>query len=251
MPGLMRQPVIRKYEEAGRKFPIFIFSTQGGGLYAAYHSALFLARMQDRCPIFSDHIFSLVGVSGGGLGAAIFAGSVADRKLEEQRIGCSIEGAIAKSTPHETLVRTVLERDFLGPLLWAAVFQELPAIFAHKAKTTDRADTLEQAFQAAWRSTLTNLGSKLPGDYLDRDFYGVAGTPAQPRLTLVTTIVETGRGRSFSYPHSTGPTNSTISATGRTLPFSFGFPSSRLSKAVGLSAPDPDRRALKLRVTPR
>src|SRR5258706_2825494 len=57
----------------GRKYPVFVVAAQGGGYYAAYHSGLFLARLEDRCPSFADHTFAVSSVSGGSLGAAVFA----------------------------------------------------------------------------------------------------------------------------------------------------------------------------------
>jgi hypothetical protein len=37
---------------SGNPYPIFIVTAQGGGIYAAYNAAVFLARMQDLCPTF-------------------------------------------------------------------------------------------------------------------------------------------------------------------------------------------------------
>ena len=42
-------------------------------MYAAYHPALSLARLTDQCPEFAHHLFGISSVSGGSLGAAVFA----------------------------------------------------------------------------------------------------------------------------------------------------------------------------------
>ena len=55
------------------EYPVYIVTAQGGGIYAAYQSALFLARLQDYCPAFRHHVFAISSVSGGSLGAATFA----------------------------------------------------------------------------------------------------------------------------------------------------------------------------------
>lgn len=67
-----RRPVIEAYRQEKRAYPLFIVAAQGGGFYAAYHSALSLARLQDACPEFADHVFAISSVSGGSLGAAVF-----------------------------------------------------------------------------------------------------------------------------------------------------------------------------------
>jgi hypothetical protein len=58
---------------SGNPYPIFIVTAQGGGIYAAYNAAVFLARMQDLCPTFRRHLFAISAVSGGSVGAATFA----------------------------------------------------------------------------------------------------------------------------------------------------------------------------------
>jgi hypothetical protein len=62
------RPDRRDYDE----YPVYIVAAQGGGIYTAYQSALFLARLQDLCPGFKNHLFAISSVSGGSLGAATF-----------------------------------------------------------------------------------------------------------------------------------------------------------------------------------
>ena len=78
---LARQGEIETYgaRNRGQKFPIFVVAAQGGGYYAAYHSALFLARVADRCPNFGQHVFAISSVSGGSLGAAVFTEALRHR----------------------------------------------------------------------------------------------------------------------------------------------------------------------------
>ena len=61
------------YEDRNQPYPVYIVAARGGGLYAAYHTAKFLARLQDQCPNFAQHTFAISGVSGGSLGGAVFA----------------------------------------------------------------------------------------------------------------------------------------------------------------------------------
>jgi hypothetical protein len=58
------------------EYPVYVVAAQGGGIYAAYQTAIFLARMQDVCPEFKDHLFAISSVSGGSVGAAIFTAAL-------------------------------------------------------------------------------------------------------------------------------------------------------------------------------
>ena len=63
----------RKKYPQGEPYPVYIVSAQGGGIYAAYHAATTLAKLTDDIPSFPQHIFAISGVSGGSLGASVFA----------------------------------------------------------------------------------------------------------------------------------------------------------------------------------
>ncbi|MGE0627466.1 MAG: hypothetical protein AB7O43_06535 [Hyphomicrobiaceae bacterium] len=54
-------------------YPVYVVAAQGGGIYAAQHAATLLARLQDLCPRFRHHLFAISSVSGGSLGAGVFA----------------------------------------------------------------------------------------------------------------------------------------------------------------------------------
>src|SRR5690606_37338373 len=54
--------------------PVFVVAAAGGGLRAAYWTALLLAEMDDRtCGQFGRHVLAASGVSGGSLGLALYA----------------------------------------------------------------------------------------------------------------------------------------------------------------------------------
>jgi hypothetical protein len=59
-----------------KEYPVYIVSAQGGGIYAAYHSATTLAKLHDTIPNFSEHVFTVSGVSGGSIGSSIYASLV-------------------------------------------------------------------------------------------------------------------------------------------------------------------------------
>src|SRR5262249_6224384 len=57
---------------ADRPYPVYVIAAEGGGIYAAYHTAKILSRIQDLCPNFAQHVFAISSVSGGSLGAGVF-----------------------------------------------------------------------------------------------------------------------------------------------------------------------------------
>ena len=54
------------------KYPIYIASAQGGGIYAAYHTAKTFQTITDNLPNFRNHLFAISSVSGGSVGSAIY-----------------------------------------------------------------------------------------------------------------------------------------------------------------------------------
>ena len=55
------------------EYPIYIASAQGGGIYAAYHTAKTFQTITDKIPNFRNHLFVISSVSGGSFGSAIYA----------------------------------------------------------------------------------------------------------------------------------------------------------------------------------
>jgi hypothetical protein len=108
-----RSPEIEAFN---RKYPVFIVAAQGGGIYAASAAANFLATMQDDCPSFSRHVFAISGVSGGSVGAAVYAAALDGRHPSGQH-GCREPGTTATPGPLEGKVGDVLTRDHLSPVL--------------------------------------------------------------------------------------------------------------------------------------
>ena len=68
--------IAKKYP--GTVHPLYIVASEGGGIRAAYWTAAVLGTIQDEQPAFADHVFAISGVSGGSLGAAVFASLLPD-----------------------------------------------------------------------------------------------------------------------------------------------------------------------------
>jgi hypothetical protein len=127
------------------RYPVFIVSAQGGGIYAASATSAFLSAMQDRCPALSQHIFAISGVSGGAIGAALFGALEAGEPLLPES-GCATaiqegEGELARRA------RKVVQHDHLSPsvaLIWPDIVRE----------TFPPAQTLGGVFGAGDRSSV-------------------------------------------------------------------------------------------------
>jgi predicted chitinase len=161
-----RRPDLASYTG---EYPVYIVAAQGGGIYAAYQTAIFLARMQDVCPAFKDHLFAISGVSGGSLGAAIFTAALREAQGRTTASAASetppadesnhrpggVAAAVAQPAvtgtspcpaitaflgpqsrpgssdpgPVEREVRRMLSKDLLSPLIGATLFPDFTQRF--------------------------------------------------------------------------------------------------------------------------
>jgi hypothetical protein len=137
-----------EYARRGLRYPVFIVAAQGGGVYAASAAVDFLASMQDRCPAFAQHVFAISGVSGGAIGAALFAALQAERTLVPAA-GC-LSGSAAKTQPLTDAASDIVRQDHLSPalaLLWPDVVRKLAP-----NPDFDRSSVLERSFACAFES---------------------------------------------------------------------------------------------------
>ncbi|MEM8795817.1 MAG: hypothetical protein AAGE61_09650 [Pseudomonadota bacterium] len=129
-----------------------IIAAQGGGLYAAYHAAMVLARFYDDDPSFGERVIAVSGVSGGSVGAAVFD------IIHRSGICIPKDGTPKIEGCYANAVRTVLRRDFLSPVLGSMLFPDFAArIVPNVGGFTDslsRALRLEAAFKDALRDLL-------------------------------------------------------------------------------------------------
>jgi hypothetical protein len=196
-----RRPAIEAYRKKGKSYPVLVVAAQGGGVYAAYHSALSLARLYDSCPEIVDHMFVLSGVSGGALGSAIFTELVRSvpealrTKPGEVSQGCNPRPGAPKL---EEKVNAFFTADFLSPVVDSALLFDVPSLLVPWLRFgLDRAYALEYAFEEAWARMAKEKGPRAKGRTppfgLEANFYGrwTADGPA-PALFLSTTGVNSG-----------------------------------------------------------
>jgi hypothetical protein len=137
-------------------YVVFV-SAAGGGLRAGYWTASVLARLFDCVPNFSERLFAISGVSGGSLGAGLYASLVRDLQSsnEKSRQTCAdhpasiIDPALPKREMQAKLT-DFLENDFLAPVVASLFFRDLPQSLIPIQFIPDRAAILEKAFEQSW-----------------------------------------------------------------------------------------------------
>jgi len=187
------------YAESDEPYPVFIVAAAGGGAYAAYYTATFLARMQDSCPNFAQHVFAISGVSGGSVGASLFAGLSKLKAKNEEYVGCSLD---PKDRYFEKRTQRFFEQDFLSPVMAAALFPDFVQRFLpFPISRFDRSRALDASIEAAWRDMMDDAAKDDPStpamaNLFKRPFLDlwtpVRGDEAVPALILNTTEVANG-----------------------------------------------------------
>lgn len=157
-----------KSPASDKKWPLYVVSSQGGGVYAAYHSSKALALLTQAVPEFRRHLFAVSGVSGGSVGAAIY------------------ENALNPAGTDDGIVEQIdasFDHDHLAPVLAAMLFPDLIQRFYPKPVAAwDRALGLELSFSDP-RDQTAHVS-------LETSFFN---DQSGPFVVLNTTIVENGR----------------------------------------------------------
>ncbi|MFA6044452.1 MAG: hypothetical protein WC718_05660 [Phycisphaerales bacterium] len=181
---LAARPDLAAYTDAHKPYPVILVSAEGGGIYAAYTSAIALSRLQDLDPRFATHLFATSGVSGGSVGTSVF-GAMAVHGFPRS---APSPGSPETQGPCEAMASKVLEHDLLSPLLAGALFPDLVQQFIpFPIGAFDRATPLEQGLEAAFDGAGGKGEMTHPIDTL-------LGSPASniPAMYFNTTCVETG-----------------------------------------------------------
>jgi hypothetical protein len=159
-----------------------IVATAGGGIRAAYWTALALTELARRSPRFRANLVAVSAVSGGGLGAAAFLAAEACAGQEGE------------------VVRTFLSQDFLSPVVSAMLTRDAQFAILPVVRMPDRAAVLEQAWEFHWRQACKDPDGKSL-DTFARPFLALSQRPAnatdprtwRPALVINGTLVNAGR----------------------------------------------------------
>src|SRR5438128_3196998 len=135
--------LVEKNYGAGTMHPLYIVATEGGGIRAAYWTAIVLGALQDANPNFAPHLFAISGVSGGSLGATVFDALLAEPTTASFKF---------KDKAH-----AILGQDFLSPALASMLYPDLVQRFIpFPIHYFDRGRSLELGWEKAWRDTMGN-----------------------------------------------------------------------------------------------
>jgi hypothetical protein len=171
----------RRQAGASRPVPMIVVATAGGGLRAAYWTALMLEQLEEKlgAETFRRHLFAISGVSGGSLGAAFYADTV-------KRNNGSGKGALR-----------LLDHDFLGPAVAAMAFVDGPASILPNFGRVGRGYALERSWEAA---SSVDGDPGLAAGFLELfptaselEAGELKARPWQPSLLLNATHQQTGR----------------------------------------------------------
>jgi hypothetical protein len=166
----------------GQKRPLYLVAAAGGGIRAAYWTAIVLGSLEDCAQSnktsFAAHAFALSGVSGGSLGEITFVAL----KVHPPNL----------ATNSLANVRELLRDDFLAADLAKMAFADLFQRFLpFPIQKFDRARSLEDAWASAWVNQYhTNVLDESVGElYAD----AAQAKVILPHLLLNGTSVETGQ----------------------------------------------------------
>jgi len=171
----------------GKPTQVFIVAADGGGIRAAYWTALVLAALQDRYPAFARSVFAISGVSGGSLGGAVFAALVSEG-ARAKPLQCGTSGGSPGQLSRCT--HAILSHDFLAPTLATMLYPDLVQRFLPVGiPYFDRGTTLEETFEHGWKDAAgtDRFAEPFAGLWTGNAAYRV------PALVLNGTSVEQGR----------------------------------------------------------
>jgi Patatin-like phospholipase len=198
---------LKAFKEKGLKeYPVYVVSAQGGGIYAAYHSATALSKLHDTIPNFSDHVFAISSVSGGSLGSSVYSALVKNSQNNPSPLAenASVNPDCKKLTLC-TKAHEIINQDFLSPLFALGLFPDILQRFIPlPVNDWDRSRGLEIALEESWKKAL-NTDNILAQPYYQ--FWHPS--KRAPALVLNTTTVETGERLLFSpftIPYSSSKT---------------------------------------------
>jgi hypothetical protein len=186
--------------------PIYLVAAAGGGIRAAFLTASYLAAADDLSKgRFGKHVFAISGVSGGSLGAAMYAlvGDGASRTCTEA------DKQTADIGPRQRAMLCTLGGDFLSPAVATYLFPDLfralwvPAMMYRDHQWQDRGRTLEQAWVASVDPASAKTLNARFLDYAAGADPRAVGGPANVNLILNATRVQSGQrivASTFTWP---------------------------------------------------
>lgn len=168
---------------AGR-IPVYLVAAEGGGLRNAYWTALVLSTLADTPGLhFRDRLFAVSGVSGGSVGAAVYA--AASRAEQAGLLPAGLSAGV------RAMSLRALGHDLLSPTLaWGLSLDLVQQFVPGRVTWVCRARALERALEDRWPGGVAI--SPLRRGFFDLLAPVGGGRPLVPYLMLNSTDVATG-----------------------------------------------------------
>lgn len=148
----------------GRAQPLVLVAAAGGGLRAAYYTTRVLTALEGLVPSFRSQVFAVSGVSGGAVGATLWAAwaptPVEPRSAEAQRQRC---GRVGSSDATWDELASFFDDDYLAPLTAGMMLPDLTKRFLPIPFLRSRAEYLERAWENGFDRVATAAGRRLGG----------------------------------------------------------------------------------------
>lgn len=179
---------LKNYPDAGEvpqmSPPLYIVSTEGGGIRAAYWTAIVLGKIQDHYSQFSKRLFAISSVSGGSLGSGVYTALVKERQPDNS-YQKENNFFFARSSK-------MLSGDFLSPTVASMLTGDLlNELLPFPVKYFSRALAMEKSWEIAWKKMFKGKSNRF-GEPLGNLWKGDT-TCQVPVLFLNGTLVETGQ----------------------------------------------------------
>ena len=172
------------------RVPMFIVATEGGGIRAAYWTAVVLTSLQDQIPTFSSQLFAISGVSGGAVGATVFDALLA-RRLMKGRDPSTFGGVTDPDLTFHGEAQAVLRFDALSGTLASLSQADFAQRFLFFRIFHDRAFALERGWESGW-SSAWGKDDQTRNLFTSGFLETMNRCPQLPALFLNGTMVETG-----------------------------------------------------------
>lgn len=164
----------------GDTMPIFLIAAEGGGIRSLNWTAGALHKLDSLYPRFREQTFAISGVSGGGVGIALY---------ETFKAGNVPTAKAPADSQRPQLLRRALGDDFLSPILGALFFHEtLQRMVPFAVQQLNRSNWLEDAWSLSFNRHLDRNDLEKP--FLSRFQHDPLHTPS---LLLNSVLTENGQ----------------------------------------------------------
>ena len=186
-----------------RPYPVYLVAMAGGGAYAGFHSAYFLARLFESCPRLRHHTFAISGVSGGALGATLIAAEAGAEQGGPGKavdpLACNVDPDMADAGEDSNKIEQFFSRDHVSFLIWARLFPDmLRRLFWFKRPEMSSDTLFEEWFTANWTAIAGGTKAMSLSDSIYAYWSPERDAPA---LFLNITNTQTGRTEVVSPLH--------------------------------------------------